>query len=120
VADRDRTNAEIANGYCPYFQHVVEVLGRRWTGVILRRLLDGPARFSDLKRSIPGITDRLLSTRLGELELDQLVGRDADESIGYRLTERGEDLRDTLNAMGAHAEKWAQACHLAAMPGRRP
>jgi DNA-binding HxlR family transcriptional regulator len=113
--------------YCPVFQHVMELLGRRWTGVIIRELLNGPARFSDLKRSIPGLTDRLLSDRLDELEQEDLVIRcvvDEGANKGhretrYRLTERGEDLRTAIDAVGEHAARWANTCHLAERPGRR-
>jgi DNA-binding HxlR family transcriptional regulator len=106
--------------YCPVFQHVMELLGRRWTGVIIRELLNGPSRFSDLKRSIPGLTDRLLSDRLGELEQEHLVSRSvADEIVTYQLTERGEDLRGAIVAITEHAERWARDCQLATRPGRR-
>jgi DNA-binding HxlR family transcriptional regulator len=106
--------------YCPVFQHVMELLGRRWTGVVIRELLTGPARFSDLKRSIPGLTDRLLSDRLDELEREHLVERHTvDEIVQYRLTTRGEDLRGAIDAISEHASRWAPECQLADRPGRR-
>jgi DNA-binding HxlR family transcriptional regulator len=106
--------------YCPVFQHVMELLGRRWTGVIIRELLTGPARFSDLRRAIPGLTDRLLADRLDELEHEHLVHRSVvDEVVLYRLTERGEDLRMALVAITDHAAKWATDCQLAERPGRK-
>jgi DNA-binding HxlR family transcriptional regulator len=106
--------------YCPVFQHVMELLGRRWTGVIIRELLNGPARFSDLRRAIPGLTDRLLADRLDELEHEHLVHRSIeDEVVTYRLTERGEDLRTSINAITLHASKWATDCQLADRPGRK-
>jgi DNA-binding HxlR family transcriptional regulator len=106
--------------YCPVFQHVMELLGRRWTGVIIRELLNGPERFSELRRAIPGLTDRLLSDRLDELEREDLVSRVLDgEIVRYHLTERGEDLRVAITAVAGHAERWASTCTLSQRPGRR-
>jgi DNA-binding HxlR family transcriptional regulator len=106
--------------YCPVFQHVMELLGRRWTGVILRALLNGEARFTDLKRAIPGLSDRLLSERLDELQNEGLLDRKlADDVAFYSLTERGEGLREPLTAIAQHAEQWSGDCHLAEKPGRR-
>lgn len=106
--------------YCPVFQHVIELLGRRWTGVIVRELLRGPARFTDLRRAIPGLSDRLLVERLQELEHERIIIRKvAEETPIYELTERGEDLRVTIASIGDHAGRWAPTCELAARPGRR-
>ena len=112
-------SAGIELGYCPYFQHVIELLGRRWTGVILRVLLNGPKRFSDLRSQIPGLSDRLLVERLQELEHEQLIERTvSNETPYYSLSDRGEDLRSTIDAIASHAERWASACDLAERPGR--
>ena len=106
--------------YCPKFQHIIELLGRRWTGAIIRQLLNGPARFSDVRRAVPGLTDRLLSDRLDELEHEGLLERSvADEVVQYHLTPRGEDLRVVIDAIGQHAMRWSDQCHPAARPGRR-
>ena len=106
--------------YCPVFQHVMELLGRRWTGVIIRELLNGASRFSDVKRAIPGLTDRLLADRLEELEHEGLVQKvPRDDSVFYELTERGEDLRSAILAIAMHAEDWASTCQLSPRPGRR-
>jgi DNA-binding HxlR family transcriptional regulator len=106
--------------YCPVFQHMMELLGRRWTGVILRTLLNGPSRFGDLRKAIPGLSDRLLAERLGELEFEGLVERRVDDEIvTYRLSDRGEDLRSALTEIAEHAERWANQSHLADRPGRR-
>jgi DNA-binding HxlR family transcriptional regulator len=106
--------------YCPVFQHVMELLGRRWTGVILRALLNGEARFSDLKRAIPGLSDRLLSERLDELQSEGLLNRTFTDDVAlYSLTERGEGLREPLTAIALHAEQWSGECHMADKPGRR-
>ncbi len=59
--------------YCPHFHHVIELIGRRWTGAILLVLANGPSRFSGLRHQIPGLSDRLLSERLDELEDEGIV-----------------------------------------------
>ena len=61
--------------FCPNFHHAVEVIGRRWTGAILRAMLAGTERFSDLAATVPGLSDRLLSERLKELEAEGIVTR---------------------------------------------
>lgn len=86
-----------------------EVLGQRWTMLILRDLLVGPRRYSDLVAGLPGIPTNLLATRLKELERDGIVVREArdrpDRSIVYRLTARGADLGPALDALG----RWGAA-----------
>ncbi len=76
--------------FCPQFHHAVELIGRRWTGVIVRALMGGAVRFSDVSASIPGLSDRLLSERLKELESEGIVQRlvypDTPVRIEYRLT----------------------------------
>jgi DNA-binding HxlR family transcriptional regulator len=115
-----KTQLDVHHDYCPVFQQVMELLGRRWTGVILRELLNGPHRFSELKRAIPGLSDRLLSERLVELETGDILSRVVvDEHAIYQLTPRGEDLRGALNEIGKHAEKWANKTLIAERPGRR-
>ena len=80
-----------------------EVLGQRWTLLILRDLLVEPRRYSDLAAGLPGIPSNLLSTRLKELEQDGLVVREArrgaDRSIVYTMTERGAELQPALEAL---------------------
>jgi DNA-binding HxlR family transcriptional regulator len=95
---------------------VFTLLGKRWTGVIIGALLERPARFAELARAIPGITEGMLSTRLVELKEAGLVDREVLDgppiATVYRLTERGEALRPALLALGA----WAGA-HLLQSPG---
>lgn len=86
-----------------------EVLGQRWTLLILRDLLVGPRRYSDLAAGLPGIPSNLLSTRLKELEQDGLVVREvrggADRAIVYAVTERGAELQPALDALS----RWGAA-----------
>ncbi len=87
---------------------VFTLLGKRWTGVIIGVLMEGPARFSELGRAIPGLTESMLSTRLAELQEARLVEREVVEgpplATVYRLTARGEALRPALHELGAWAE----------------
>ncbi|MEQ4303007.1 helix-turn-helix domain-containing protein [Plantactinospora sp. B6F1] len=86
-----------------------EVLGQRWTLLILRDLLVGPRRFSDLVTGLPGIPTNLLSTRLRELEGDGLVTRELQagqpRSVVYRATPRARQLAPALDELG----RWGAA-----------
>lgn len=86
-----------------------EVLGQRWTLLVLRDLLVAPRRYSDLAAGLPGIPSNVLSARLKELELDGLVVREArsgaDRSVVYRLTPRAEALQPALDALA----RWGAA-----------
>ena len=105
--------------YCPYFHHTVELLGRRWTGVILRVLAAGPARFGDIRTLIPGLSDRLLTNRLCELEAEGLVKRcQQDGTNCYGLTRKGTELVPTIDALVEVAGAWAQREEPAERPGR--
>jgi DNA-binding HxlR family transcriptional regulator len=87
---------------------VFAVLGKRWTGVVIGVLLERPARFAELARAIPGITESMLSARLTELKDAGLLTREVIEGPPiaslYRLTPSGEALRPALMALGAWAE----------------
>ncbi|MBM9465392.1 transcriptional regulator [Aeromicrobium sp. YIM 150415] len=86
-----------------------EIIGQRWTLLILRDLLVGPRRYSDLAAGLPGIPSNLLSTRLKELEADGLVTREVrsgtDRAVVYAVTERGAELRPALDALS----RWGAA-----------
>src|SRR5947209_2837738 len=60
---------------CARFHRAIELIGGRWTGPVLQLLMSGPARFAELRDSIPHISDRMLSERLHELEVEGLVVR---------------------------------------------
>jgi DNA-binding HxlR family transcriptional regulator len=93
---------------------VFSVLGKRWTGLVIGVLLERPARFAEIARAIPGITESMLSARLGELKDAGLVSREVLEGPPiaslYRLTPSGEALRPALVALGdwAHAHMGAE------------
>ncbi|WHT17950.1 helix-turn-helix domain-containing protein [Crossiella sp. CA-258035] len=95
--------------YCPQFQDAMEVLGRRWTGAIVRAMLAGRTRFSELTETIPDLTDRLLSIRLKELESEGIVTRHVEPTrpvrIEYRLTDKGRELADVVTLLGDWAHR---------------
>ena len=86
-----------------------EVVGQRWTILVLRDLLVGPRRYSDLLAGLPGIPTSVLANRLKELEADGLVVREAragsDRSVVYRITPRAEELVPALDALA----RWGAA-----------
>ncbi|MEE2693023.1 MAG: helix-turn-helix domain-containing protein [Pseudomonadota bacterium] len=81
--------------------YALDLLGERWTLLIVRELFLGPRRFGDLHASLPGIGTNLLSKRLKELEeADLIVSPAAGETRGqYRLSDAGEELRPTVRAL---------------------
>jgi len=96
---------------CQHFQRAAELVAKRWTPQIVRSLLAGVTRFSDLRMAIPQISDRLLSDRLKELEAAGIVTRTVTPStpvrIDYGLTDRGLDLSGVLDELGSWAERWS-------------
>lgn len=95
---------------CPRFHRAVELIGRRWTGAIVRMLLGGPRRFNELLAAIPGISDRLLTERLRELEAEGLVTRQVEPEspvkVVYSVTCAGAELQAPMDALGRWAERW--------------
>lgn len=80
----------------------LEVIGEKWTLLIVRDLLRGPQRFSDLRRYMGGITPKWLTNRLRELEAEGIVERDSvagRREVWYRLTPKGRDLAPVLESL---------------------
>lgn len=86
------------------------LLGKRWSGVIVGLLLQGPARFAVLARTIPGISERVLSDRLAELASAGLVARTVLDGpplgVVYELTESGRALGPGLLKLGEWADRY--------------
>jgi DNA-binding HxlR family transcriptional regulator len=106
-------SCEPVSPYCPKFQHTVELIGRRWSGAIVRALLAGAVRFGDIIQQIPGLSDRLLSERLRELESEGIVERhvypEVPVRIEYTLSAKGRELLQVVEAIDSWAERWAVA-----------
>lgn len=90
--------------YCPIAK-AAEVLGDRWSLLIIREMLTGSTRFNELARGLPGLSRALLSKRLRQLERAGLVDR--RNGGGYELTEAGEELRPLVFAFGEWGARWA-------------
>ena len=98
---------------CDKFHRASELIGRRWTGAIIWVLLQQRSRFAAIRESIPGITDRMLSERLQELEAEGVVERtvvpDTPVRVEYSLTKKGKALATVMDAIGNWAEKHLEA-----------
>ena len=98
------------DNFCPRYHHAVELIGRRWTGAILRVLIGGPRRFNELLGSVPGLSDRLLTERLKELEGEGLLERRVlpgpPVHVEYELTAQGHALEPVIRDIATWAEKW--------------
>ncbi|MET7933407.1 helix-turn-helix domain-containing protein [Streptomyces sp. NPDC005322] len=85
-----------------------ELFGKRWTGLIVAVLTEQGAYFAELRRAIPGISERMLSDRLTELAAAGLVVREVDAGpplrVAYRLTDAGRALEPALKELARWAE----------------
>jgi len=97
---------------CVRFHHAVELIGRRWSGAIISIMLGGPQCFNELLAAVPGLSDRLLTERLRELESEGLVRRTVIPGppvrVSYELTEAGESLEPVIESLGRWAERWVK------------
>ncbi len=96
--------------YCPIAQ-AVEILGDRWTLLIVRDLLTGTRHFNDLERGLPGISRALLAERLRRLERVGIVEKverpESRRSTAYYPTEAGRQLQDVINSLLDWGARWA-------------
>ena len=95
---------------CPRFENAFELLGKRWTGLIIRTLLNGQNRFSDIEEAIPNMSARMLTERFKELEKAGIILRkvypETPVRIEYELTEKGQELQSSMDEIQKWAEKW--------------
>src|SRR5690242_7360258 len=95
-------NARTYGHFC-LLARALEQVGDRWSLLVIRDLLSGPKRFTDLMDRLGGITPKTLSQRLGEFEDSGLVVADREpgrREVRYRLTAAGADLEPILDALG--------------------
>ena len=89
-------------------QKAFEILGKKWSGLVLYTLLEDPMRFTDIRRNIPELSDRVLAERLKELERLQLVKRNVytriPVKVEYELTKKGKELEKSMREI----ERWAE------------
>ncbi|MEZ5077351.1 MAG: helix-turn-helix domain-containing protein [Solirubrobacterales bacterium] len=95
---------------CPHFHAAIEMIGKRWTGAIVCALIERPMRYGEFSKTIPGLSDRLLSQRLRELEAEGLVEREVEAGtpvrVTYSLTERGTGLAPAIRELRVWANDW--------------
>lgn len=104
-------NPAARSACCSLYHRAVELVGKRWTGAILIVLMDGPLRFSEIKALVPDLSDRLLSERLKELEVEGIVERCAADERSpprgrYALTQKGRALEPAVRALQDWAQHW--------------
>lgn len=106
---REESNGSV----CPHFHHAIELIGKRWTGAIVCVLTERPMRYGELVRAVPGLSDRLLSQRLRELEEEGLVEREVEAGtpvrVVYSLTDAGRELEPALRELKSWARRWRKA-----------
>lgn len=94
--------------YCP-IAISLELLGGRWTLLIVRELIDGSTRFNDIHRGVPLISRSLLSARLKDLEAAKIVSRSHSAQSGhieYTLTKAGRSLTSVIGSIGGWGQEW--------------
>jgi DNA-binding HxlR family transcriptional regulator len=99
---------------CP-IARTATLIGDRWTPLIVRDLAPGCRRFSELQRSLDGISPKTLSDRLRKLEDAEIVSRtcfaEMPPRVEYRLTEKGHALLPVIESMRDFGESWlVEAC----------
>jgi len=94
---------------CPRLAKAMDLIGKRWTALIIYQLLEGPQRFNAIESALP-ISGRLLSERLKELEKEKIVMRQVFSEVPirveYSLTEKGRALEDTIRAIESWSQQW--------------
>ena len=97
---------------CRRFQHAAAILGKRWTGLIVKLLIERSLRFSELAEQLEVVSDRILAERLRELEREGLVLRqvfaEVPVRVEYSLTEKGQALAPVIAAIEAWSTEWIE------------
>jgi DNA-binding HxlR family transcriptional regulator len=103
----NQLNKKLALNVCPV-TYTLGKIGGRWKPIIIYNLLSGKKRYSELRRLIPAITEKMLIQQLKQLETDKLIERKAlpvvPPFVEYSLTKAGMELRNVLDAMVAWAD----------------
>lgn len=94
---------------CPV-EYTASIIGNKWKIIILRDLLDGTKRYNELTRSVVGISAKVLTENLRDLERDGIISRKVypvvPPKVEYSLTEKGKELKGVLDMMRAFGEKY--------------
>lgn len=98
--------------FCSQYHHAVELIGKRWTGVILMAMMNGRSRYAELRDAVPELSDTMLGQRLRELEREGIVTREVAPNppirVDYRLTDKGRALDAAIQAISAWADTWVE------------
>jgi DNA-binding HxlR family transcriptional regulator len=101
-------SAEEFKHICSNFHNAIEFIGKRWMGAVIFSLLEGPKRYHEIISSIPGISDRLLTERLRDLETEGLIVKrviaTAPKKVEYELTPAGKELEEVIYVL----RKWVK------------
>ena len=104
--------AEYASCDSPYACSAAPIISRKWVPVSVCHLLNGPKRFSDLKRNIPYVSGKVLTDNLRFMQAEGMIVREVREGqpveVWYHLTPRGKDLAAVIRAMNTWGQKWLQ------------
>lgn len=110
AVDQQTSNREKTIG-CPVAK-TAEIIGNKWTPLIVRDLADGHKRFSELERSLEGISPKTLSERLKRLEDASVINRqcfaEVPPRVEYRLTDKGHALLPVIDQMREFGASWLQ------------
>jgi len=110
VSDNTTPPAPVDMQVCDAFHRAIELIGKRWSGAIISVMFKGASRFCELREAIPGISDRLLTERLKELEDAGIVTREVEPTrppqVSYRLTPKGQALGPVLDSITSWSHDW--------------
>lgn len=106
----DKYRDKVANTPQCTVERTVNVIGGKWTTLVVRELLGGTKRFGEIRASLTGVSPKTLTDRLRELEAHGIVEREVyaevPPRVEYSLTERGRALRPIFDAMNEWGGKW--------------
>ncbi|WP_279630110.1 winged helix-turn-helix transcriptional regulator [Paenibacillus protaetiae] len=95
---------------CPKYEAASDILGKKWTGRLIRVLLGGPKRFKEIKEQIPEMSDKMLTDRMKELEAEGIIKRtvypEMPVRIEYELTLKGKELQPVIETIQKWGEAW--------------
>ncbi|PIC63181.1 transcriptional regulator [Sporosarcina sp. P13] len=108
-------NPQCTEASCQIYKRAIEFIGKRWTGIIVYQLLDGPKRYHELLHAIDGISDRLLTERLKDLEQENVLRKyvitETPKKVEYELTPLGYEFTKVFRAImdwGVKKEAYAK------------
>lgn len=107
--DCNENTKQLEQSTCNLYRNAIEFIGKRWTGIIIYELFGGPKRYHELLNSIDGISDRLLSERLKDLEQEGLLTKriimESPKKVEYELTPPGHEFREVFQSIMSWATK---------------